>query len=74
MVRIGSGGGTGEFSIGSGDEQPSLDRLSQGSSKVGRFVTSKTKGKTEYTLTGHVTTDFKAIDYLQAMRRDYGKH
>jgi len=71
MVRIGSGGGAGEFSIGSGDEQPSLDRLSQDSSKVGKFVTSQTKGETEFTLNGHVTADFKAPDYLQAMRQRY---
>lgn len=70
MVRIGSGGG-GELSIGSGGDEPSLDRLSEDSSKVGKFVTSQTKGETEFTLNGHVTADFKAPDYLQAMRQRY---
>ncbi|MEM8728260.1 MAG: hypothetical protein AAGE99_06175 [Chlamydiota bacterium] len=68
MVRIGSGGGAGEFSIGSGDEQP-LIRLAKNSSKVGKLATSQLKGKTELSLNGHVTANFKAPDYLQAMKR-----
>ncbi|MDJ0652095.1 MAG: hypothetical protein QNJ27_03730 [Simkaniaceae bacterium] len=70
MVRIGSGGGAGEFSIGSGDGQP-LDKLSEKSSKIGKFVTSHTKGETTFSLNGRVTADCKAPDYLQAMIKRY---
>ncbi|MCB1072579.1 MAG: hypothetical protein KDK96_05680 [Chlamydiia bacterium] len=74
MVRIGSGGG-GEFSIGSGgDEQPSsLDRLSQDSSKIGKFVTSQAKGETSSSLQGRISSDFQGTDFLQAMRQHYAE-
>lgn len=73
MVRKVGGSGAGEFSIGSGDEGPSLDRLSQDASKVGKFVTSQTKGETEFTLQGRISSDFRGTDFLQAMRQPYGE-
>ena len=71
MVRKVGGSGAGEFSIGSGDEQPSLDRLSKDTSKVGKFVTSQAKGETTSTLQGRISSDFRGTDFLQAMRQPY---
>ena len=74
MVRIGSGSSNGgEFSINRNTDRKVLDDLSKNSSKVGKLVTSQTKSRTELMLTGHVTTDFKAPDYLQAMRKRFAK-
>lgn len=66
--KVGSEG-SGEFPIGDREEGPSLDKLSDNSSKVGKFVTSRTQKQTGYTLKGHVTPDFKAPDYLSNMKK-----
>ena len=73
MVRRVGGSGAGEFSIGSGDEQPPLNRLSQDTSKVGNFVTSHTKGETAYTLQGRIDPSFRRADYLQELKQHYAE-